>query len=147
MQNGLDTDNNGIFGSFLDKDDFAVHWYHENLQDTRASRNYQNETTVPKFTVEYPVLGYTNVYTDMRQLIICNLADQEALTRKVITLENMQFVNWVGHRVWNESTKVCFLAKDYTKEGSTQIVHCILSCNKMFQKHPDNSLSHLKIDK
>ena len=31
MQIGINNDNNEIFGSFLDKDDFAIHWYHENL--------------------------------------------------------------------------------------------------------------------
>ena len=75
-QIGMDTDNNRVFGSFLDRDEFAIHWYQENIQDTKASRNYQTETTYPKFTVEYPILSYTDVKTDMRQLIVCNLADE-----------------------------------------------------------------------
>ena len=31
MQIGMDTDNNRVYGSFLDKDVFAIHWYHETI--------------------------------------------------------------------------------------------------------------------
>ena len=75
MQIGISTDNNKIFGSFLDKDVFAVHWYHESISENKAGRTYQTEGTTPIFTVEYPILSYTDAYTDKRKLLLCNLAD------------------------------------------------------------------------
>ena len=150
MQVGMITDRDDIFGCFFDKQNFSVHWYHERLiQSTKKYDSYLiTDGASPKYTVQYPVLCYRDALPDRRQLVLCNLADMKSNSQKLIDLENMQFINFVGHSsIWSDQTKVCFLAKDFSDPGFTKIVHCIINCKRMLQKKQDNDLSYLCYDK
>ena len=138
QQVGMRANSDTVFGCFLDMENHDVNWYHiDSLKYTNgAVSKYQiTAGTNPEFIVEYPVLCYLDAMPDKRQLVLCNLADPGARSHRVIKLENMQFICFVKHRQYaDDQTKVCFLAMDNSEEKYTRIVHCIINCEKMFQK-------------
>ena len=90
-------------------------------------------------------MSYTGPYPDSRELTLVNLADLSS-ARTSIQLKNMQFICQVNHRSWTDRTKVCFLAYDYSGSGKDKIVHCIINCEKMFQKKLNRDLSYYSIE-
>ena len=77
------TDKNEIFGSFLDKKDYAVNWYHEKLSNNKLGKYYQTETIMPEYIIDYPLMCFDGPFPDSRELTIVNLADMSA-TRSIL---------------------------------------------------------------
>ena len=69
---------NELFGCFLDKSNFAVHWYHEKLRNKKRGVSYQTNAVMPRYKVEYPILCYEGPYPDCYELQVINLADMSA---------------------------------------------------------------------
>ena len=67
-----------IFGCFLDKTEYAVHWYHEKLSNNKLGKNYQTETIMPECIIEYPLMCFDGPFPDSRELTIVNLANLSA---------------------------------------------------------------------
>ena len=61
----------------------------------------------------------------------------------------------MGHKSRHFTSSICFLAKDYSievknkqnEEGHYRVVHCILNCEKMFQKKVDRNMSYYNLVK
>lgn len=67
-----------IFGCFLDKTEYAVHWYHEKLSNNKLGKNYQTETIMPEYIIDYPLMCFDGPFPDSRELTVVNLADISA---------------------------------------------------------------------
>ena len=114
------------------------------------------------------MLCYTGPFPDKRELTLVNLADSQAL-RTVIRLDDTQVAYFVKHRNWSDQTKICFVAEESKdmleddvedpefedKSGSNlpgkdrnkaEIYHCVLKCEKMFQKKLQNDMSYFSLD-
>lgn len=83
-----------VLGCFIDRQLFALHWFHEKLSNRKFGDSYQTEKREPLHIVEYPLLCYTGPFPDKRELTIVNLADKSA-PRLYLKLENMQVLSFV----------------------------------------------------
>ena len=104
---------------------------------------------MPEYHVEYPLLCYDGPFPDSRELTISNLADLQGAKSR-IKLQNLKLIKFVEHRYWTDKTKICFLAYDYSQfpddEVTHQISHCVISCDKMFQKKKDLDMTYMDVD-
>ena len=67
MPLGMRAHSDTVYGCFLDKEEYTVHWYQLDLQYTNAVNSYQViDGTTAKYTVEYPVLCYLDAMPDKR---------------------------------------------------------------------------------
>lgn len=86
-----------MIGCFLDKNQYAVHWYHEKVTSPKVGRNYQSHSTTPTVIIEYPMIAYNGPFPDFSELTLVNLADQQS-ARMALKLKNLKFEHFVHHR-------------------------------------------------
>ena len=88
-------DGKSITGCFLDPQQFSIQWYNEKFVEYKAGYNYQTETPLPSYYVDYPILCFSGIMPDRSKLQLVNLADKSSPVTE-LKFENMQLLCFVG---------------------------------------------------
>ena len=152
MEMCLDSNLDHLSGCLIDKQQFSIHWIHEYLSSPKPGKNMQTFGTLPHYFIDYPILCYDGPFPDGREITLVNLADMDS-ARNTLTLNSLKFICFVGHRSKDtDCSSICFLAKDLSTKGTNKwneshsIVHCVLNCEKMFQKKIERNMGHFSVD-
>ena len=165
----ISEDGKSITGCFLDPQQFSIQWYNEKFVQSKAGYNYQTETPLPSYYVDYPILCFSGIMPDRSKLQLVNLADKSSPVTE-LKFENMQLLCFVGQNRCYDGLKISFLALDHSymsgqssaltdhddekvqSEDNVEkyeqgVVHCILSLDKVFEKKFARDLSYIALKK